>query len=346
MASRALHGVNLTGWLTLEPWVTPSLFADSGVLDEASLVASLGRDRYGELVKAHRESFITAADFIRIAARGLNAVRLVVPWYAFGEAGPNPGPFIGCMEHVDNAFEWAEEIDLKIVLSLAIVPGLQDTDLALTRNHDNLVRYREEVLVVLGALAQRYAMRTALAGIEVADGAIPQTRRFLSLQEGVPMHALRNYYRAAYDTIREYCPDTPVILPDAGQRGAWRRFMTSDHYNDVWLDSHLYHYMDDVDNPGSMGIRKLAEASRKSLRVAEKSGHPVMVGKWSGALPYSDSTMTPEGKVALERVFISEQLSVFEGCPAWFFQTWKTEGRLVGWDAGVSLSSFERQMLI
>ena len=33
MAQRALHGVNLTGWLTLEAWVTPTLFADSGALD-------------------------------------------------------------------------------------------------------------------------------------------------------------------------------------------------------------------------------------------------------------------------------------------------------------------------
>lgn len=24
---RTLHGVNLSGWLVLEPWVTPSLFA-------------------------------------------------------------------------------------------------------------------------------------------------------------------------------------------------------------------------------------------------------------------------------------------------------------------------------
>ena len=30
MAGHPLHGVNLTGWLTLESWVTPELFAEAG----------------------------------------------------------------------------------------------------------------------------------------------------------------------------------------------------------------------------------------------------------------------------------------------------------------------------
>ena len=71
-----------------------------------------------------------------------------------------------------------------------------------------------------------------------------------------------------------------------------------------------------------------------------------MVGKWSGSLPFSDSATTPEGRIALERVFVSEQIAAFKGCPAWFFQTWKTEGRLSGWDARVSLATFERRMLV
>ena len=83
----------------------------------------------------------------------------------------------------------------------------------------------------------------------------------------------------------------------------------------------------------------------KALAQAAKSGLPAMVGSWSGALPLADSLMTPEGRIALERIYISEQLATFKPCAAWFFQTWKTEGRLAGWDARVSLSSFERRML-
>ena len=32
--ARPLHGVNLSGWLVLEPWVTPSLFAGTGAFTE------------------------------------------------------------------------------------------------------------------------------------------------------------------------------------------------------------------------------------------------------------------------------------------------------------------------
>ena len=83
MAHGALRGVNLTGWLTLEPWVTPEPFARTGCVDEAQLIKALGVEDYHNLVKAHRSSFIQSSDFVSIAARGFNAVRISVPWYVF-----------------------------------------------------------------------------------------------------------------------------------------------------------------------------------------------------------------------------------------------------------------------
>ena len=42
-ATKVLRGVNLTGWLTLEPWVTPEPFARTATVDEVSLAAKLGK---------------------------------------------------------------------------------------------------------------------------------------------------------------------------------------------------------------------------------------------------------------------------------------------------------------
>ena len=70
MAEKALHGVNLTGWLTLESWVTPEIFAGSGALDEPALVKALGGHAYAEVVRRHRDTFITAEDFSRIELGG------------------------------------------------------------------------------------------------------------------------------------------------------------------------------------------------------------------------------------------------------------------------------------
>ncbi|MBP3884797.1 MAG: cellulase family glycosylhydrolase [Olsenella sp.] len=346
MAPRALHGVNLTGWLTLEAWVAPSLFTGAGVLDEASLISAIGKSEYYRRLAQHRATFITQSDFTQIASRGFNAVRLPVPWYVFGTVGPKPGPFVECVELVDEAFDWADEIGLKIVLDLCIAPGSEGAEGELVRSHNDFASYRDEMVVVVSALAKRYASRVAFAGIEVADEPRLQVRHGFSVSEGVPIHQLRNYYRDAYAAVRQEAgPDPVVIIPDGGRPDAWKGFMAHDRYENVWLDSHLFHYNDRVKAAGPVGIRELVDSSRASLKKAAKSSLPTMVGKWSGSLPFADSITTPEGRIALERVYISEQITAFKPCAAWFFQTWKTEGRLAGWDARVSLSSFERRML-
>ncbi|MBR3234715.1 MAG: cellulase family glycosylhydrolase [Atopobiaceae bacterium] len=346
MLLRAFHGVNLAGWLTLEPWVTPELFADSGALDEPTLISSLGATRYRKLVDKHRKEFMSQADFTQIAARGFNAVRLSVPWYVFGHRGPEPGPYVGCIKHVDHAFDWAEEVGLNVLLALAVSPGSAYDNAALVRDQVNFSEYRADLLNVLGALSQRYASRIGLLGIEVADDPRTQEREWFSLSDGIPLHSLRNYYRDAYDVIRANAgQEALVVLPDAGRPKAWRGFMAQDSYHNVWLDCHLFHHTDHVDASGPSAVRSLVDKSRRYLAKAEKSGLPTMVGKWSASLPYADSMMTPEGRIALARVYVSEQVSAFASCPGWFFQTWKTSGRLVGWDARVALATFERRML-
>lgn len=346
MPQRALHGVNLTGWLTLEPWVTPELFAESGALDELSLLRSLGERDYRRLVIAHRQSFLSQQDFTRIAGRGFNAVRLPVPWYVFGEAGPSCGPFVGCADQVDRAFAWAEDIDLKIILALDVSLGNEGALSEVVGTHDEFSHYRQDLIDVVTALSKRYAHRTAFAGIELAGEVRPQLRRGLTLSEGVPLHLVRNYYRDAYESVRaEAGDDVAVILPDAGQPDAWRGFMAGARYKNVWLDCHLFHYNDAIDATGPTGVSTLCERSAAYLKRAEKSGLPVMVGEWSASLPFADSMTTPEGRIALERVYVSGQIAAFSGCTAWFFQTWKTSGRLVGWDARIALATFERRML-
>lgn len=346
MQVRAFHGVNLSGWLTLEPWVTPELFADSGALDEPTLIASLGRERYRKLVETHRGSFMSQADFTQIAARGFNAVRLPVPWYAFGRRGPEPGPYVGCLRHVDNAFDWAEEVGLGVLLVMAVSPGSPEERAALVRDQLDFKEYRADLLDVIAALSKRYATRIGFLGIEVADDPVAQVRKGFTLTEGVPLHTLRNYYRDAYETIRDMAGDEAlVVLPDAGRPAAWRTFMAGDTYENVWLDCHLFHHTDHVDASGPSAVRALVDRSRRYLEKARKSGLPTMVGKWSASLPYADAMMTPEGQIALARVYVSEQLTAFSECPGWFFQAWKTSGRLVGWDARVALATFERRML-
>ncbi len=342
----SLKGVNLTGWLTLEPWVTPEPFARTSSVDEASLAQVLGGEKYAELVRAHRDTFMKPDDFTKIAARGFNAVRLPVPWYVFGEGLSADVPYVPCIDSVDKALEWAEEIGINVLFVLAINPGLPDGEDAAPGGSPRTRISRAKSLEVLGELARRYAHRAGFFGIEVADEVRPRVRRGLRVIEGIPSHSLRNYYRQAYEEVRAAAGEDPVVvLPDGGWPSGWRRFMSQQAYQGVWLDCHLDKTPNAADCSGPYGVQRLIDAKSAYIEQASAGDLPVMVGKWSSSLPAIEGAMTAEGRIALERIYTAGQLAAYRACPAWFFQTWKTSALLAGWDARVALSSFERGML-
>jgi len=342
---RALHGVNLAGWLTLESWVTPELFADTGTLEEDELVRAMSEVEYRRLVTTHRKRFITRQDFERIAARGLNAVRIEVPWYVFGGKGPKADGRVGCIEQVDAAFDWAGECGIGVLL--AVIPDAELVHMAEMSSVGPVAeRRRGSLLRVTAALAKRYAADDAFVGIELGGEPRMSRWRLLGSTDGVAAHVLRNYYREAYSLIRRVAGTGPVVvIPDAGAPDEWHHFMAHDRYENVWLDCPLYRVAARSNAPATSGIRDVMRGIDRELEQARKSELPIMVGKWSAGLPFVDTLMTPEGRVALERLFVSQQLSRYERCQAWFFQSWKTSERLSAWDARVALASFEKDLL-
>ena len=113
-ANMRLRGVNLGGWLVLEKWMKPSLFAGLTATDETTWCAELGAEAPARL-RAHWDSFITRADFAWLAERGINAVRIPLGHWIFGAPypyhrsyGANPHPFVeGGIEILDRAMDWA-----------------------------------------------------------------------------------------------------------------------------------------------------------------------------------------------------------------------------------------------
>jgi aryl-phospho-beta-D-glucosidase BglC (GH1 family) len=66
------------------------------------------------LLRAHRDSFITERDFAELARRRIDAVRLPVPYFAFGDHQS----YLGCVDHLDRAFVWAERHRIAVLLDL------------------------------------------------------------------------------------------------------------------------------------------------------------------------------------------------------------------------------------
>lgn len=350
MPQQTLRGVNLAGWLTLESWVTPELFAGTGVKNAFALATKLGEKDYAKVSSTHRETFIRESDFEAISERGYNAVRLEVPWYVMGESGPLPGAHDGCLEFVDAAFEWAERYKLKVLLDLCLAPGATTTSDGFQQRCDFTPARRLALLEVVANLSARYANNLQFWGIEPLDEMVVQRRRGIShgfaLSDGMPLHTLRNLYRDAYDVVRDVAGTRPVVVfSDGGMPKSWKHFMASDRYQNVMLDHHFCRVGSTHAQVGPAGAKHLVDQCRRELTQAQSSGLPTIVGEWSAALPGSTSALTSEGRLAQQRMFVAGQLALLDQVPVWFFHTWKTSANLADFDARLALSSFERDML-
>ena len=117
-----VKGVNLGNWLVLEKWMSPSLFDGTTAEDEYYLPTQLSKEVYEAKIKIHRSEYITERDFTRIKSMGMDAVRIPVPYFIFGDREP----FIGCIEELDKAFNWAEKYGLQILIDLHTAPDSQN----------------------------------------------------------------------------------------------------------------------------------------------------------------------------------------------------------------------------
>ena len=353
MAER-IRGVNLSGWFIPETWVSPSLYAATGATNEVELQQALGTVEYNDRMRHHFETFITEDDFRRIAAIGFNSVRLPLPWHVFG-AQDETQANIPTIDYVDRAIEWAGKYDLSVLLDLATVPGGQgdsnesSTTPETTADWHSSTNGRHVALNVLERLASRYGASDSLLGIEMLDSPVMATRKnVFTLTDGIPAHYLRNFYRDAYALLRAHMSeDKMIVFSASGHPEAWRHFMRGGKYKNVVMDLHLYHYRDEstCDITSPKGISQALSRNKKLIREANAAGFPVMVGEWSAAAVLSSSSVTPEGRAAYERVYVSSQLASFESAMGWYFQTWKTEKRIAAWDARVALAPLERAMI-
>ncbi|VDC03463.1 unnamed protein product [Peniophora sp. CBMAI 1063] len=123
-----VRGVNLGGWLVLEPWITPSLFDDTGnsaIVDEWTFCQYQSKSVAQSKLQAHWNSWITEQDFSDIAAAGLNHVRLPIGHWAWDVSGGEP--YVqGQLTYLRKAVGWASSHGLKLVIDLHGAPGSQN----------------------------------------------------------------------------------------------------------------------------------------------------------------------------------------------------------------------------
>jgi glucan 1,3-beta-glucosidase len=329
--SNKIHGVNLGGWLVLEKWIKPSLFAGETAGDEYTLCQALGKEKASKLLQHHRETWITADDFKWLSAHGINSVRLPVGYWVAEE---NP-PFVTGLETMDWAFRMAKANGLSVLLDLHGVPGSQNGwdhsgrqgPLGWHTSKENI----DHSLRVIEDLAVRCKDYDNLLGIELVN----------EPRDVVPLDILKSYYQEGYQRVRQHLGKerAAVVIHDSFRPFKWENFMLEPDYNNVILDTHLYQCFSDADRQRDMGAQiEVAAVERKLQLDRMRKRHSCIVGEWSLGLPAKSlEGLDPPGFDAAMRAFAVAQLVSYESTGGWYFWTyWTEEGG--GWSFRDSVS--------
>ena len=128
-ATTPARGVNLGGWLSIEPFITPSLFdfnSRLGIIDEYTMCAYLGETKCAITLENHYASFVTESTFAEIAAAGLDHVRIPFSYWAVEVYDGDPYLFRTSWRYLLRGIEWARKYGLRVNLDMHGLPGSQN----------------------------------------------------------------------------------------------------------------------------------------------------------------------------------------------------------------------------
>lgn len=124
-----IRGINLGGWLSIEPVITPSLFSQyttrDNVVDEWTLCQKLGNNAKA-VIEQHYSSFVNEATFREMQAAGFDHVRIPFSYWAVTTYDGDPYVAQVSWRYLLRAIEWARKYGLRINLDLHGAPGSQN----------------------------------------------------------------------------------------------------------------------------------------------------------------------------------------------------------------------------
>ena len=125
-----IRGVNLGGWLSIEPFITPSFFqkyeSNQGIIDEYTLTKELGPQKAAKTLEKHYATFIKEDDFHQIQSAGFDHVRIP---YSYWAVTTYPGdPYVPKISwrYLLRAIEYCRKYGLRVNLDLHALPGSQN----------------------------------------------------------------------------------------------------------------------------------------------------------------------------------------------------------------------------
>ncbi|KAF3170116.1 exo-1,3-beta-glucanase [Orbilia oligospora] len=348
-----VRGVNIGGWLVLEPWISPSLWdrwkanPSAGPVDEYNLCRVLGKTACQAHLKKHWDTWITQNDFNLIKSYGLNTVRIPIGYWAFTL---NPGdPYVqGQVAYLDRAIVWARAAGLKVWIDLHGAPGSQNGfDNSGLRDRIGFLQgsTAAQLLAVIQKVASKYSQsqyRDTVVLIEVLNE---------PMGPKLDWSKLRQFTYDGWAIVRRAGP-TWVAYSDAFlPLSKWNGLLAPS--NKALVDKHRYQvfsegevsrsYWQQFDSACS--ARWDFKGSNKYVVVGEWSAAMTDCARWlngwnrgaryDGTFQSSRAYGTCNGKGDADRMtqtqkddlrrFVEAQLDSYETTNGWIFWTWKTE---------------------
>ncbi|KAI9594786.1 glycoside hydrolase superfamily [Syncephalis fuscata] len=359
-----IRGVNLGGWLVLEPWITPSLFEQfltvpekDQAVDEWTFCEKLGREEAKRQLRAHWDTWVTEDDFRKLANAGINHVRIPIGYWAVNVARDEPW-VQGHIPYLFKAVSWASAYNMKVMIDLHGTPGSQNGfDNSGKKGPVNWQQNPDYVKRTLNAIDQLSAMFPASKYPQVTSVQLVNEPANWALD----MNKVRQFYRDGRAIVQRNQPGRTVAIHDAFlPLNQWEDFVKPYNNTDVILDTHVYHvFVDDIIKKSedehlehSCNIKRDIERSQTivdtitgewSLAVTDCAQwlNGFNIGsRWDGTIPSRNGVpvhpgntcvydhdiryFTPQYRQWLKR-FTEVQMDTFEAGAGWFFWNFKTE---------------------
>ena len=309
---KPLRGVNLGGWLVLERWMTPSVFAGTDASNEHQLTMQPDGP---ERIAKHRQEFMTEADFAWLHAYGIEALRVPVGYWVL----ESQDGYLEATKQLDWCFAMAQKYHMRVLLDLHAAPGAQNlgdhsgSGNRMPQTGWYQAKNRRATRRILIQLAERYSASPQLWGIELLNE--PFTKDWLQ------HWLLRLWSRRTTRRLRRIVPGTTrIIISDAYQLPRWRRAQPRD-----WLDIHHYQCFGAA-NLALVDYDQHASIVDEFTQMHQSLQRPTIIGEWSAILPPAIATTPPT-----ITAYILAQQTAFASADAHFFWSYKTESN-DGWN--------------